>query len=177
MHEEKRLIFYPDPRLRKVSEPVTQFDSSLADLTKRMFELMRLEKGVGLAAPQVGVNLRLFVANATGKPEDDRVIVNPVLHDAEGSELDEEGCLSLPKIRTEVDRATKIRLQGQDLDGKPYELHGEDFEARVWQHETDHLNGIMLIDRMPFTARMAARRRLRELEEDYADAHPKQKKR
>jgi len=177
MADEKSLIFYPDPRLRKVSEPVVQFDGALAELAKRMLEIMREEKGVGLAAPQVGVNARMFVANATGKPEDDRIIVNPQLLDAEGSETDEEGCLSLPKIRAEIDRATKIRLVAQDLEGKPFELPGLDFEARVWQHETDHLNGVMLIDRMGFTARMANRKKLRELEEDYAETHPKAKKR
>lgn len=172
MHENRGIIFYPDPRLRKVSTAVSVFDANLAALAARMFVLMREEKGVGLAAPQVGINARMFVVNPTGKPEDDRVMINPTLTDAEGNELDDEGCLSLPKIRAEVDRATRIRLVAHDLDGKPFELHGEDFEARVWQHELDHLNGVMLIDRMGFTARMAVRKRLRELEEDYADAQP-----
>ena len=168
MYDDLHIIHYPDPRLRKVSQPVTQFDADLKRLAARMFELMREEQGVGLAAPQVGVNLRLFVVNHTGKPEDDRAIVNPVLSDADGNELGEEGCLSLPKIRTQIDRATSVHLKAQDLDGKPFEQDGTDFEARVWQHEFDHLDGIMLIDRMGFTARMGVRKKLKEMEDDYA---------
>jgi peptide deformylase len=176
MYEDLKIIFYPDPRLRKVCEPVTRFDDDLAKLAARMLELMHQEQGVGLAAPQVGVNLRMFVVNHTGKPEDDRVIVNPTLIDVEGNEIGEEGCLSLPKIRSNIDRAVKLILKAQDLTGKPFEEVGEGFAARVWQHEFDHLNGIMLIDRMGFTGRMAVRKRLRELEEDYEASCKKAKK-
>jgi peptide deformylase len=170
MYEDLKIIYYPDPRLRKVAEPVKAFDDDLLALTNRMFELMREEQGVGLAAPQVGVNLRLFVMNHDGKPESDRVIANPQLLDAEGQELGEEGCLSLPKIRAQIDRATKLTLKAQDVTGKTFEEVGEDFIARVWQHEVDHLNGIMLIDRMGFTAKMGVKRKLKELEDDYAAA-------
>ena len=168
MYEDLKIILYPDPRLRKISEPVTVFDENLVALTVRMFELMRQDQGVGLAAPQVGINKRLFVANPTGKPEDDRVVVNPVLTDADDSDTAEEGCLSLPKIRADVDRALTIRLRAQDVTGKPFDIIGEDFEARVWQHEFDHLNGVLITDRMGFTQRMAARKKLRELEDDFA---------
>ncbi len=170
MYNDLKIIFYPDPRLRKVSAPVRSFDKDLAALADKMLELMREEQGVGLAAPQVGVNLRLFVMNHDGAPENDRVIVNPQLFDAQGNELDEEGCLSLPKIRANVDRATKLTLKAKDLSGKAFEETGEDFIARVWQHETDHLNGVMLIDRMGFTAKMAVKKKLKELEADYAAA-------
>jgi len=170
MIESLKIIFYPDPRLRKISEPVTVFDQHLADLTAKMLELMRADQGVGLAAPQVGINQRIFVANATGKPEDDLIVVNPVLSDAADSENDEEGCLSLPKIRADVDRALTIRLNAQDIHGQPFERVATGFEARIWQHEFDHLNGVMIIDRMGFTQRMAARKRLRELEDDFAAA-------
>jgi peptide deformylase len=168
MYEDLSIIFYPDPRLRKVSEPVTVFDDNLAALAARMTALMHAERGVGLAAPQVGVNVRMFVTNHTGQPGDDRVVVNPRFEDAEGGEIDEEGCLSLPKIRAEVDRATRLRLIAQDVRGHPYEQIGEDFLARIWQHEFDHLNGVMLIDRMSTVARMAARKKLKELEADFA---------
>jgi len=167
MYEKLQIIRYPDPRLRKVSEAVTTFDDNLLALTRRMLELMREEQGVGLAAPQVGMNVRLFVMNATGKPEDDRVIVNPELFDADGNELDEEGCLSLPKIRAQIERAVSIRLKGQNERGEPFDQALADFDARVVQHEIDHLNGIMLIDRMGFTARMGIRRRLKEMEADF----------
>lgn len=168
MYDDLKIIHYPDPRLRKVAEPVTKFDADLHRLTERMFELMREEQGVGLAAPQVGVNLRLFVMNASGKPEDDRVIVNPVLTDAEGNEVGEEGCLSLPKIRANIDRAVTLTLTAQDENGNPIKETATGFIARVWQHEFDHLNGVMLIDRMGFTARMAIRKRLKEMEDGFA---------
>ena len=160
------ILLYPDPRLRRAAAPVTAFDDGLKATVARMFELMRQQQGVGLAAPQVGLNLRLFVANHTGKPEDDRVAINPTLTDADGTEAGEEGCLSLPKIRAEIDRFVTLTLKAQDLDGKPYEVTATGFEARVWQHEFDHLNGVMIIDRMPFTAKMAARKQLRQLEDD-----------
>lgn len=168
MYDDLKIIHYPDPRLRKVADPVTTFDADLRKLASRMLELMREEQGVGLAAPQVGVNLRLFVMNASGKPEDDRVIVNPVLTDAEGNEVGEEGCLSLPKIRANIDRALTLTLTGVDVDGNPIKETATGFVARVWQHEFDHLNGVMLIDRMGFTARMAIRKRLKEMEESFA---------
>src|SRR5215468_4923883 len=108
MFEDLKIILWPDPRLRKVSSPVEAFDESLKALTDRMFQLMREHRGVGLAAAQVGINLRLFVMNATGKPEDDAIYVNPVLTEAEGEEEGEEGCLSLPNINVNVWRAKKI---------------------------------------------------------------------
>ena len=170
--EPLSILLYPDPRLRKAATPVTAFDAGLKELTVEMFLLMREDQGVGLAAPQVGVSLRLFVANPTGKPEDDRVAVNPQLVNADGSEAGEEGCLSLPKIRAEIERALTLTLRAQDVDGRPYEVTATGFEARIWQHEFDHLNGVMIIDRMAFTAKMAARKQLRQLEDD-AKAHAK----
>jgi peptide deformylase len=167
MYDDLKIIYYPDPRLRKVSEPVTRFDENLARLASRMFELMREEQGVGLAAPQVGINLRMFVMNHDGKPENDRIIVNPQLLDAEGNETSEEGCLSLPDIRAQIDRAAKLVLRAQDVTGRPIEEKAEGFIARIWQHETDHLNGILLLDRMGFTAKMGVRKKIRQLEEDY----------
>ncbi|HEX8324008.1 MAG TPA: peptide deformylase [Tepidisphaeraceae bacterium] len=161
------IILYPDPRLRKAAAPVTAFDDDLKKLVARMFQLMREEQGVGLAAPQVGVSLRLFVANPTGKPEDDRVAINPTLSNADGTEAGEEGCLSLPKIRADIDRFATLTLKAQDIEGKPYEVTATGFEARIWQHEFDHLNGVMIIDRMPFSSKMAARKQLRQLEDDF----------
>ncbi len=175
MHQPLKIIHYPDPRLRMVSQPVTQFDENLKKLTEEMFHLMRDDQGVGLAAPQVGINLRLFVMNHSGKPEDDVVVVNPELVDADGNALGEEGCLSLPRIRSNIDRATKITLKAQDLEGNHWEETATDFKARIWQHEFDHLNGVMIIDRMGFTARMGIRKKLKEMEEDYAIACKKKK--
>jgi peptide deformylase len=172
MYEDLKIILWPDPRLKKVSKPVEMFDPALKELAGRMFELMRAAKGVGLAAPQVGKNVRLFVMNATGEPADDRVYVNPVLTDGDGEDELEEGCLSLPDIHVNVVRFKQMKMTAQDLDGQPVEEAASGFVARVWQHEFDHLNGTMLTDRMGPVARMAARRTLKELEEKYREANP-----
>jgi peptide deformylase len=176
MHDDLRIIFYPDPRLKKVSAPVVTFGEDLKGLAARMFELMRENRGVGLAAPQVGMNLRMFVMNHSGEPEDDRVYVNPVLTEAEGSESAEEGCLSLPGLHVDVDRSKTLRMQAQDLDGKPIDQVETGYLARIWQHEFDHLNGTLLTDRMGTVAKMTNRRLLKELEENYAEKHGKKTK-
>lgn len=169
MDEELRIICWPDPRLKKVSTAVEQFDDDLEKLTRRMLELMRLSKGVGLAAPQVGLNLRLFVINATGKPEDDRIYVNPELSDLAGDAQAEEGCLSIPGVHIDVTRATTATIKAFDLQGRPFEQRQSDYVARIWQHEQDHLNGILLTDRMGPLARMTHRRTLKELEEKFSE--------
>ena len=176
MYEALKIILWPDPRLKKMSTPVQTFDADLRALAARMLDLMREARGVGLAAPQVGQNIRLFVMNATGELQDDRVYVNPVLSDADGEDEVEEGCLSLPGINLDVARPTKVHMQAQDLDGKPIDEVAEGFVARVWQHEFDHLNGVMLTDRMGPVARMANRRTLKELEERYKRDHGDGKK-
>jgi len=167
MAEELKIVIYPDPRLKKVSEPVMRFDADLQQLVVQMFKLMREAHGVGLAAPQVGRNLRLFVMNATGEAGDDYVFVNPALSDADGQEEAEEGCLSLPDIRIKVLRNKRIKIRAHDLHGEPFERVAEGFIPRVWQHEFDHLNGIMLTDRMGPVAKMTHRKRLKELEDLY----------
>jgi peptide deformylase len=163
------LVKYPDPRLRKKSVAVTDFDDWLALVVRRMFEVMYASKGIGLAAPQVGLNLRLFVCNRTAKPCDDEelVFVNPVLSDLVGAAENEEGCLSLPAIYGPVLRAEKCRMQAFDAAGNPIDQHAEDLLARIWQHETDHLDGVLHIDRFGEAARLACRRALRELEDAF----------
>jgi peptide deformylase len=168
MFQDLKIINYPDPRLKKMSADVTVFDDRLRALATRMLELMRQEKGVGLAAPQVGENLRLFVMNPTGEPADDRIYVNPVLTEPEGEEEAEEGCLSLPDIRADILRSKSMRIDALDLEGRPFHDVQAGFVARVWQHETDHLNGTLITDRMAPVAKMAARKVLKELEEEYA---------
>lgn len=172
MYEDLNIIAYPDPRLKKPSASVSVFDENLRLLAGRMFELMRQAKGVGLAAPQVAQNIRLFVMNATGQPEDDRVYINPILSDAEGEEEAEEGCLSIPGLSVNVVRSRLMRIQAQDLEGRPIDQVADGFVARVWQHEFDHLNGMLIIDRMGPVAKLTNRRLLRELEEQYAAEHP-----
>jgi peptide deformylase len=176
MTQDLAIIRYPDPRLRKVSVPVTEFTPELRDLALRMVELMKEARGVGLAAPQVGQNVRLFVMNPTGEEEDVRIYVNPILSDADGEEEGEEGCLSLPNITAKVWRSKILRLQAQDLEGKPIEETADGYIARIWQHETDHLNGTLILDRMGPVARLACRRVLKELQQKWDDDHPDQKK-
>jgi peptide deformylase len=172
MSADLKVIFYPDPRLKKVSKPVEVFDDALAGLATRLLELMREHRGVGLAAPQVGRNLRLFVMNATQLPGDDRVYVNPELIDPTGNETAEEGCLSLPGINCDIERNEAVILRAQDLKGNRVEERASGYIARVWKHEIDHLNGVLITDRMGTTAKMMARRTLKELEEKYAEEHP-----
>ena len=169
MFEDLKIIYYPDPRLKRMSARVEQFDDRLKALAQRMLQLMRESRGVGLAAPQVGENLRLFVMNHSGNPDDDRVYANPILSEAE------EGCLSLPEVNVRIVRDKTIRIDAKDLEGQPFSQTATGYLARIWQHEIDHLNGILLTDRMGPVQKMINRKVLRELEEDYAKAHAKKK--
>lgn len=164
-----QIIRYPDPRLRKPAEPVEAFDGTLAALAQRMLQLMRAQKGVGLAGPQVGVPLRLFVLNVTQSPEDDLVLVNPELSDLQGIVQASEGCLSIPEVRAEIRRAARCRVSARDVAGRALELEAGGLLARVLQHETDHLNGVLILDRMGPGDRIAARKQLRELEAEFAE--------
>ncbi len=177
MYEDLKIVYYPDPRLRKTAVEVGRFDGNLAALATRMLELMRQAKGVGLAAPQVAHNIRLIVMNHTGKPEDDRVYVNPVVSDAEGEETSQEGCLSLPGINVDVARPKTARMRALDLAGNPIEQHEDGYITRIWQHEVDHLNGVLIIDRTGPTAKMESRKILKELEEKYQTGKAEEKRR
>jgi peptide deformylase len=172
MANELKIIHYPDPRLRKMSVPVTVFDATLKDLAARMIQLMKEARGVGLAAPQVGHNIRLFVMNPGGEEGAERVYVNPQLTQAEGEEEGEEGCLSLPQINAKIWRSKTLRMQARDLDNNPIDEIATEYIARIWQHETDHLDGTLIIDRMGPVARLAARRVLKELQQKWDDEHP-----
>jgi peptide deformylase len=171
-----RIIKYPDPRLREGCAPIQEFDERTAALAERMLELMREGDGVGLAGPQTGVCLRIFAANPTGAPEDSQVFVNPELLDLTGSVEGEEGCLSLPDIRVNVRRARLCRIRARDVTGKWFEMQGEGLIARIWQHETDHLDGRLIIDRMDATDRIANRKMIAQLEADYDEARRRKKK-
>src|SRR3954465_12417158 len=169
MYEDLKIILYPDPRLFKMSKPVEKFDQNLKDLVVKMFELMRGNRGGGLAAPQVGLNIRMFVMNATGKPEDDRIYVNPELTEPLGEEEAEEGCLSLPQINAKILRSLSIQMKARDIEGKPFTQLESGYIARIWQHEVDHLNGTLLLDRMGPVAKMANRKTLKDLEQRWRD--------
>jgi peptide deformylase len=157
------IVQYPYPVLKEGSAEVKEFGPKLQVLADRMFELMRAAKGVGLAAPQVGLPIRFFVANPTGEPDDDSVYVNPRFTELTGAAEAEEGCLSLPGIAVTMRRATRAVMEGQDITGKPCEWIGEDLEARVWQHEVDHLEGRLIIDSMSTPDEIANRRAVKLL--------------
>ncbi len=165
-----QIIHYPDPRLRRKCDLVTDFGPEMAALAARMFELMREAKGVGLAAPQVGVLLRMFVMNHSGEPGDDLVLINPRFVERDGWTEGEEGCLSIPDVRVQVRRAATVRMIAHNLAGEEFEYESQDLIARIWQHETDHLNGVLILDHMRPTDRIATKKTLKELEARYRGA-------
>jgi len=149
-----------DPVLREHAHEVMAFDRSLRKLAKRMIRTMHDAPGVGLAAPQVGVLQRLLVYDVDDDPQ---VLVNPVLDEySEEIEESDEGCLSVPGVTMPVERAVSVRVRGFDASGEPVDFRAEGFEARVIQHETDHLDGVLIVDRTSRSARAAALRALRE---------------
>ena len=163
------VVHYPDPRLREACEPVTRFDDDLKALVKRMLDLMHQGHGVGLAAPQVGVSSRLFVMNITDEEQDDLVFINPEIHDMHGVREAEEGCLSFPEVFAQIRRAAECTIKAQNPDGEPFELTGEGLLCRVWQHETDHLSGTLIVDRMGPSDKIATKKQLKELEAAYRE--------
>ena len=164
------IVIYPHPSLRCGGKQVTDFNDALRDTAKQMFEAMYRQNGVGLAAPQVGLDLALLVLNPTGdpkKPEEERAMVNPKIISKKGKEYGEEGCLSFPGIYGEVERSIKIVLEYQDLDGNPQELRADEFLARVIQHEFDHIEGVVFTDRMSSVEKLRIKKKLEDLEARY----------
>jgi len=158
---------YPDPVLRAKTAEVAQFDQALADLAKEMISAMHAASGLGLAAPQIGVSKRLAIVSSDGQPGHDTVVVNPEIVESEGWEEADEGCLSFPGIYVKMGRFTRVRVRYRDLKGAVCEMEASGLVARAVQHEVDHLDGRLLVDRMSPVQRMTHRHRLRELEERY----------
>jgi peptide deformylase len=151
------------PILREVTRPVAEVTEELRGLTDDMFETMAAAKGIGLAAPQVGRNARVCVVDVDGARH---VLFNPELALTEGSETAEEGCLSIPDIYGDVERATRIVVRAVGRDGAPFELEARDLLARCIQHEVDHLNGKLFIDYLSLLKRRAAIRKYRQAQGD-----------
>jgi peptide deformylase len=145
-----QVITYPHPTLRYCAKPIRRVDALLQQVARRMLELMYEHRGVGLAATQVDLPIRLFVMNSSGHKGEgtERVLINPVISRPRGNEEAEEGCLSLPNVHGNVVRAKTIRLNAYDLSGNEIDEDATGYEARIIQHETDHLNGMLFIDRM-----------------------------
>jgi peptide deformylase len=164
------LTIYPDPRLRVRAATITAFDDELASIVKAMFERMYASNGVGLAAPQVGLKIRLFVLNEAGEAGqgEEMVFVNPTITQRVGTpNLYEEGCLSFPQIYAEVERPSSCHVTWQDLAGNEHERDFDGFLSRIIQHEYDHLEGVLLVDRMSPADKARHRHALDELVEDY----------
>jgi len=157
---------YPDPVLRVDCPAVDRFDEDLERLANDMVETMYAAPGVGLAAPQVGVELRLAVVDITVGEESDALyfFVNPEIVERRGKDVDEEGCLSIPGIADKVSRPAAIRVQAQDLSGTRFEMEAEGLLARAICHEVDHLDGVLFVDRLVGLRRERAKRQLRRFD-------------
>lgn len=171
------LTYYPNPVLRKPAEPVEAFDSELEDIVGAMFRRMYASNGVGLAAPQVGLKKRILVLNHTGEKDDELTLVNVEIVERSGPKtLFEEGCLSFPGIFAEVERPDRCRVKAFDVQGNEIEREFEGFQSRVVQHEYDHLEGILLVDRMSTADKVRHKAALEDLVETYrASRRPAQK--
>ena len=158
---------YPEPVLAKKAEPVKEITDDIRRLAEKMIDIMIETKGVGLAGPQAGVPLRIFVASPNGSRQDAKVYINPTINPSGTVESIEEGCLSLPGIYGKIRRCNKCSVTATDLDGKEFTEQGQGLPARIFQHEVDHLDGVVVADRMGTVAKIAARRRLKDLRNKY----------
>jgi len=163
-----KVVKYPETVLSQPGEPVTEFDAELKKLVDDMFETMYASQGIGLAAPQVAVSKRVTVIDLSmGKdPKQKIVLVNPEVIFRDGKQYEEEGCLSFPEIREKVQRAAKVKVRAQDLNGKWFELDGEELLSRAFQHEIDHLDGMLFIFRMSSLKRDLVLRKIRKMQRE-----------
>jgi peptide deformylase len=160
-----RIVQYPHPALRHKAAPVTSITKELTLQIGQMLDLMYENKGLGLAAPQVALPVQVFVMNFEGDPQKkelEYVAINPVILEQKGSIDDREGCLSFPDLFAKVRRARTVKVQAYNLKGEAYEMVLSELPARIWQHELDHLLGVLFIDKLGFLGRMNVRKELDE---------------
>jgi peptide deformylase len=172
----RKIVHYPHPALRHKSKVVRTIDKELHCNIGEMKELMYQAKGLGLAAPQVALPFQLLVMNVTGdpkKPECEEVYLNPQIVEKKGVMDDEEGCLSFPGLYQNVRRAQTIKVRAYNLKGELVEKVVTGLESRAWQHEIDHLNGVLFIDMMGPIARLAARSSVKTFEKQFRQAQEK----
>ncbi len=171
-----KIVNYPHPALRVKARPVTAIDKDVQLAAGRMLELMYKHEGLGLAAPQVALDCQLLVMNFAGDPgqkDQEHVAINPVIVDSKGSLNDREGCLSFPGLYQNVRRAKAVTVQAYNLQGQLFEMTCSELPARVWQHEIDHLNGVLFIDKMGPVGRMSSRKDLDQFIEEFEAARKK----
>jgi len=159
------IVKYPHPMLETPGEPVTVFDAQLKKLVADMFETMDAASGVGLAAPQVNVSQRVFVMDCSGArdPKQRVALINPIVLNAEGEQIGDEGCLSFPGVFFPVKRSLRAVVRAQDVNGETFELDGMDLTARCMLHETDHCDGILFINHTTVLKREMVKRKMRKL--------------
>jgi peptide deformylase len=163
-----KILHYPHPLLLRRTHKVDEIGGNLGEIAAKMLELMRQSNGVGLAANQVGLDIRMFVANLTGEPQDAIIMVNPEVVESSGLGSSEEGCLSFPEIFGRVERRREVVVEYLDLGGKLRAIQARDLFARVCQHEIDHLDGVIFVARMFADDRTVNSKRLKDLESAFA---------
>lgn len=164
------LVYYPDPRLRQAARPVGKVDAALRGALPGMFEIMYVARGIGLAGPQVGLDRRIVVANLMGDPRkagEEQVFINPEILEKSGEVREEEGCLSLPGMVAILLRAERVVVRYSDIDGKTIKRAAEGMEAKLFQHEIDHLDGILIVDKMTPADLKQCAPLLKELEQEH----------
>ena len=164
--EKCRIMHYPAEVLARAARPVKRIDDNIRRLVEKMTDIMRKNKGIGLAAPQAGVPLRLFIISPDGTREGVKVYINPTVTPSGELEEMEEGCLSVPGIYTKIRRYKKCKVTAIDLDGNEFTEEAEGIHARCLQHESDHIEGMTIADRMASAARIAHRKQLKKLREE-----------
>lgn len=161
------ITHFPAPVLAEPAKPIDNIDGSIRTLAEKMIDIMLELKGVGLAGPQAGVNLRIFVISLDGTKENAKVYINPKI-ETSGPFVDfEEGCLSLPDISAKIKRFKQCSVTATDLDGNTFTEHAEGLPARAFQHELDHLDGMLIKDRMTTVQNIGARKVIKKLREEY----------
>jgi len=161
------ITHFPAPVLAQPAKPIDNIDESIRTLADSMIDIMLRNKGLGLAGPQAGVNLRIFVISLDGTKENAKVYINPKIENS-GSLVDfEEGCLSLPGVSAKIKRFKQCSVTATDLDGNTFTEHAEGLLARAFQHESDHLDGMLIKDRMTRVQTIAARKLIKKLREEY----------
>ena len=166
---------YPTPVLMDRAKPIEDINDDIRQLAERMVDIMVETKGVGLAGPQAGVSLRIFVVSIDGTKENARVYINPTIEPEGKVVANEEGCLSLPRIYGKIKRYAKCTISATDLDGNKFTEVGEGLLARAFQHEHDHLEGRMIKDRLGYAAKLRSKKLLEELEAEYEKTHSENK--
>jgi peptide deformylase len=161
------ITHYPEKVLSTAAERVEQIDDDIRRLVKRMIEIMLKHKGIGLAAPQVGVPLKLFIISLEMKKENVKVFINPTVTPAGELDTMEEGCLSIPGVSTKIRRYKKCIVEATDLDGVEFTEDAAGLYARCLQHEYDHINGITIAERMGSAAKIVHRRQLKKLQQEH----------